>query len=183
VFVEFAIALPLLILLLCGLSYVSTQVFKLGRDQLADYVLEEEAHYVMERITHQARAARTIEKYNSENDAVHIYYNTVAESNTKFTVEDVLELQYYLSHDRKTNDGKIRTLYAKRNLDGKYLNPITGANSFGETQIVSLKCHKLKENVLHVSLEMESLVTGKKIKLNTAVFMPACTAMPGVSSP
>ena len=50
VFVEFAIALPLLILLLCGLGEVGTEIFKLGRDQLADYVLESEAQYFMEII-------------------------------------------------------------------------------------------------------------------------------------
>lgn len=177
-FVEFAIALPLLILLLCGLSYVGTQVFKLGRDQLADYVLEEEAHYVMEQITHQARAAYKIEGHNDKN-AVHVYYNSVAGQSVNI-VADVRERQFYLSYDRKTAGGRIRTLYAKRDNDNIYLNPITGANSFGETRIVSLKCHKLKENVLHITLEMESLVTGKKIKLNTAVFMPACTEMPGV---
>ena len=179
VFVEFAIALPLLILLLCGLSYVGTQIFKLGRDQLADYVLEEEAHYVMERITHQARAARTVEGYNSIN-SLSIYYRTSDNGNAPVTVDDVREVQHFLTYDRQVDDGRIRTLYAKRTKDGIYSTPITGANSFGETKINRLYCSELNENVLHVTLEMESLTTGKKIILNTAVFMPSCTSKTGL---
>ena len=40
--IEFAIALPLLILLTYGLATVGGKIFYLGRIQLADYVLEEE---------------------------------------------------------------------------------------------------------------------------------------------
>jgi len=172
--VEFAIALPLLILLLYGLTLVGTEIFRLGRNQLADYVLEEEAHYVLERITHQARAARKIEAVDTYANSWKIEYNTLANSGTVQTIDDVHEQQFYLTYGRQvTYDTRIPTLYAKRHNDGSFLNPITGANSFGETKINQLKCSVSDKNVLHVTLEMESLVTGRKIKFNTAVFMPA----------
>ena len=47
VLVEFAIALPLLILVMYGLAIVSMKIFSLGKEQLADYVLEAEAQYVI----------------------------------------------------------------------------------------------------------------------------------------
>ena len=53
--IEFAIALPLLILVFYGLANVAVKIFALGRIQLADYVLEDEARYVMQRITASAQ--------------------------------------------------------------------------------------------------------------------------------
>ena len=51
-------------------------------------------------------------------------------------------------------------------------NPITGGNSFGDTKINYLRCEVDEvKKILHVSLEMESLSTAHKIKLNTAVYM------------
>ena len=172
-FVEFAIALPLLILLLYGLATVGIKIFQLGKAQLANYVLEEEAQYVLERIVRQARVAQAVEiPYKN---AVKFVYRTV-ENEYYGVTDDVLETQYFLPYAREivNKNTRILTLYAKRHMDSYYLNPITGANTFGETKLVSLKCCELNNNVLHITLEMQSLVTNKKIKLGTAVYMPAC---------
>ena len=183
VFAELAIALPLIILLVYGLAQVSIKLFEQGRNQLADYVLEEEAHYLLQRISHQARAAKEIEAYNSSN-GVKFVYHTADEvyengTTTALTVDDVWETQYYLAHQKK--DSQAIVLNAKRQDDGTFTNPITGDNSFGETSLVNLKFSELKNdsgedtNVLHITLELESLVTGRKLKLSTAVYMPSCT--------
>lgn len=176
--VEFAIALPLLILLGYGLAIVGVKIFQLGREQLADYVLETEAQYVIERITRQARAAREVVVDNRKNQIKFIYHTAVNDPvNILRNVADVWETQYFIP--RKKGD-IYDVLDAKRQDSGPLINPITGGNSFGDTKINSLQFAELNSNVLHVTLEMESLVTGRKIKINTAVFMPDCIHKEGL---
>lgn len=174
---EFAIALPLLILLMYGLATVSVKVFDLGRGQLADYVLESEAQYVMERITRIARTAREV---NIANRKVKFVYHTVADKKYYesmslneyyvFLINDVLETQYFILSTRAGRTAP--NLYAERQ-DKYFTNPITGDNYFGDTKINYLSCEVDEgKKILYVSLEMESLVTAHKIKLNTAVYMP-----------
>ena len=182
---EFAIALPLLILVLYGLAIVSVKVFQVGKEQLADYVLEEEARYVMELITQKARAAKTVEP---ETNKIKIVYHAVDDSdgscgfNTPtdpakvyyhFSNNDVWETQYICAHTKEGRD--YPNLYAQHQ-DNVYNNPITGENFFGDTKLNSLKCDidkDKKKKILHIELEMESLVTKHKIKIATAVFMPS----------
>ena len=170
VFAEFAIALPLLILLLYGLATVSIKIFQLGRSQLADYVLETEAQYVMKRVTDEARAAKTIEIESVTNalDKVTIIYHTV--DNENLTIADIWERQIFVPN---VDDGICRTLNAERQDNVILPNPITGGNFFGDTKINRFKFDK-HGRLLHFTLEMESFVTGKKIRLVTTVFMPAC---------
>ena len=177
---EFAIALPLLILLMYGLATVSVKSFSLGKDQLADYVLEAEAQYVMERITQQARAARKVSI--SDNEIKFVYHTIIDErleadtinGNYMLILADVQETQYFITYAKENKSEP--NLYAERQSITKSSppsNPITGENYFGETAIDSLQCEvEPDKKILHVSLEMESLVTLHKIKLNTAVFMP-----------
>ena len=174
VLVEFAIALPLLILIGYGLATVSLQIFRLGKYQLADYVLEAEAQYVIERITHKARAAKEVVADNRHNK-IKFVYHTAVDRGLDFT--DVRETQFFIPY----RNGDIYTvLDAKRQENTTLSHPITGGNFFGDTKINSLQFAELKDNVLHISLEMESLVTGHKIKINTAVFMPGCKVKEGL---
>ena len=178
--VEFAIALPLLILLGWGLATVSAKTFELGNDQLDDYVLESEAQYVIERITHQARAAREV-KVESGRNLIRFIYHTAVEDpiNPVLNVADVRETQFFIPR-KNTTTGIYEALNAKRKDDGHLLNPITGGNYFGNTKINSLQFRELENNVLHIALEMESLATGRKIKINTAVFMSGCKEKVGL---
>ena len=178
VFVELAIALPLMILLMYALTLVGTKIFEQGREQLADYTLDEEAHHLLERIVYQARAAKEVEAHNDWN-GVKFIYHAADDGNVALTFLDVWETQWYLPHEK--SDTHAINLYAKRQNDGKYSTPITGANSFGLTSLVKLNFRELNENVLHITLEMESLVTKRKIKLSTAVYMPACKSKSGLS--
>ena len=180
--VEFAIALPLLILLMYGLTTVSIKVFDLGKRQLADYVLESEAQHVMERIVQEARTARSVEIGTGY---VKVVYHVVKDNGNTikgktfddatngkhylFFSNDVLETQYFML---RTKAGRTTpNLYAERQTS-YYTNPITGENYFGDTKINYFKCEvDATKKILHVSLEMESLVTEHKIKLNTAVYM------------
>lgn len=184
VFAELAIALPLLILLMYVFALVGTKIFEQGRNQLADYVLEEEAHNLLQRIVRQARAAKEIAAYN-EADKVKIIYratHTFAEEQqitTHMTVENILETQWLLAHQKIGS--QARSVYAEHQ-DKITTSPITGDNSFGETSLVDLEFSEPKPNVLHITLEMESLVTQRRIKLSTAVYMPACELKSGLSN-
>ena len=188
VLVEFAIALPLLILVLYALGHVSINIYKLGRDQLADYVLESEARYVMERITQAARGAKEI-TIDNINNKVKIVYHAVDNSSSYYTIKDespnyntfadidAWETRIFCSH--KPSVSNHMNLYAQRQ-DYEYNNPITGENFFGDTKLISLKFSELKENVLRIELVMESVVTEHKIKIATAVFMPGCEKKKGL---
>lgn len=176
VFVELAIALPLLILLVYTLANVGIKIFELGRNQLADYVLEEEAHRLLERIVHQARAAKEITAYN-ESNGIKIVYRAADDGGGFMTIDEVWETQYFLTHEKRDPTAKV--VYAEHQ-SNMLVNPITGANSFGETSLVSLQFSELNENVLRITLEMESLVTKRRIKLSTAVYMSACESKSGL---
>ena len=168
---EFAIALPLLILLAYGLALVGVKIFWLGKTQLADYALEEEAQYVMERITQQARAANEVHIESGRHLIRFVYHTAVDDPyNTVNSVADVQETQYFILREE---NNVYTVLNAKRRDDGSLSNPITGGNSFGDTKINSLQYDVDKSRkILHIVLEMQSLVTERKIKLATAVFMP-----------
>ena len=187
VLVEFAIALPLLILLMYGLGNVSVKIFELGKIQLADYVLEEEAQYVMERITHLARAAKEIHVQNDSN-SIKIVYHAVDDNDDfydpfsddsgtyyLFSNKDVLETRFFFPHTKSGRD--YPSLYSPHQ-ENVYSNPITGENFFGDTRLVSLKFSELNKNVLRIELVMASLEThadkNHEIKIATAVFMPGC---------
>ena len=186
VLAEFAIALPLLILIGWGLAIVSVQIFRQGKAQLADYVLEEEAQYVMEQVTQQARVAKEIEikKFTEKIHQLKIVYQTLNERSEVlqppdsnyylFSLADVSETQYYIPH-KNAEKNFYDKLNAKRQELGALSNPITGNNYFGGTKINVLQYEvDAAKKILHVALELESLDTGRKLKLNTAVFMPAC---------
>ena len=189
VLVEFAIALPLLVLVLYALGLVSINIYKLGKEQLADYVLESEARYVMERITQAARVAKEIEADN-DNNKIKIVYHAVKDltdesgngyyrkkmpndTNPEYSLfmdRDVLETRIFVSHKREGRD--YINLYTERK-DNVYTNPITGENFFGDTKLNYLNFDLDKsKKILHIKLEMESIVTKHKIKIATAVFMP-----------
>ena len=193
VFAEFAIALPLLIFIMYGLATVSIKIFQQSKSQIANYILESEAQYVMEHVTQEARVAKEIKitEYPGEDDfdKIEIHYHTGGtvpdkdKKNYPFYVADIWETRFFIPHVKKIDDVNFyhANINAKRRDDGLESNPITGSLPadkpnfvpFGDTKITRFKFDK-RGKILHVSLEMESVDTGKKIRLNTAVFMPAC---------
>ena len=170
VLAEFAIALPLLILLVYGLALVGVKIFWLVKTQLADYALEEEAQYVMERITQQARAAKEVHIESGRHLIKFVYHTAVDDpNNTVNSVADVQETQYFILRE----ENNVYTVLNAKRTESTLSHPITGGNSFGDTKINSLQYDVDKSRkILHIVLEMQSLVTERKIKLATAIFMP-----------
>lgn len=166
---EFAIALPLLILLGWGLATVGTKIFYLGKIQLADYVLEEEVHDVLSRLIYDARAAKNVTAVEGSPTLIFTY-RTIKEVRTnggiakRDVIADREEPRVYM-----LNDSKI--YYERQNIP---VNPITGDNYFGLTRVTQFKFNKPAKNVLRVTLEMESEISHHKIKISTAVYMPGC---------
>ncbi len=170
---EFAIALPLLVLVVYGLATVGAKIFEVGKLQLADYVLEEEVHDILSHLIYDARAAKKVE-YRSDSSMIAFTYRTINEIKTRRgnaygteigdVIADKEEPRVYL-----LNNSKI--YYERQNVP---VNPITGDNYFGDTRVTQLKFSKLAEKVLRVTLEMRSEISGHKIKISTAVYMPGC---------
>ena len=184
VFAEFAIALPLLILLIYGLATVGIKIFYLGKVQLADYVLEEEVHDVLSRLIYDARAAKKVDAKNEVNE-ITFSYRTINEIITKRTsgstteegtengdaIADKEEPRVYLVHGTLKKEGSKINYKRINDYDS---NPITGDNYFGATRITEFKFEKPADKVLRVTLEMQSEETRHKIKISTAVYMPGC---------
>ena len=176
VFAEFAIALPLLILLLYGLATVGLKIFYLGKIQLADYVLEEEVHDVLSRLIYDARAAKSVDITNP--CTVDFTYRTINEIRTNGgtvhgdVIADKEEKRVYLVAGKITEAGS--KIDYKRQISGA-VNPITGENYFGETRVMEFKrTVDTSRKILHITLEMQSEVSTHKIKISTAVYMPGC---------
>ena len=171
VFAEFAIALPLLILLGWGLGTISIKIFELGRIQLADYVLDEEVHDVLSRLIYDARTAKKVTAVNGS-PTLTFTYRTIKESNKPDGVilSSSEERVYILRGGLGNKDSKINYKRVEEYLG----NPITGDNYFGETRVTQFEFSEPAENVLHVTLEMQSEISGHKIKISTAVYMPGC---------
>ena len=171
---QFAIALPLLIFLGFGLASVGAKIFELGKNQLADYVLEEEVHDVLSRIIYDARAAKIIEAYKDSSELKFIYrtINEIKKNKKEGDVINVKSGSYDETRVYLVSNGKI---HYKRQTDNA-TNPMTGDNYFGETEVTDFKFYSDDEfkNVLHVSLELKSKITGRKIKMSTAIFAPGC---------
>ena len=182
VLAEFVIALPLLILLLFSLGQMTYKIFSIAKTQSADYVLENEAQRVLERITDDAKSAHSVEIKQAiggkEIQEIFFNYHVVGNNLSKdyfkkdysSYTNDIVDLIY--THRYTVNHSQTGGLhvYAERKKDGS----ITGDNFLGDTSVTKLKFTQPKENILHIELEMQSLVTGKKFKVSTSVFMSVC---------
>ena len=167
-FVEFAIALPLLVFLMYGLATVGVKIFELGKTQLADYVLEEEVHDVLSRLIYDARAAKSVKADNNHVELTFTYQTIMPnKNNNNFSTAT----RVYMIHGTLKQEGS-KINYKRQTYNPT--NPMTGDNYFGETRINEFRFTNPSENVLHVTLEMESEETHHKIKISTAIYMPAC---------
>lgn len=191
VFVEFAVALPLILLLLYSLVSLTFLAAKVSREQVADYALETEAQEIIDRITRDARAAYSvnIKSSDTQNPAMeNIFFlcDSVTNTTDRWKLpnsdaeyyKEVLDPRIYAVHSPKAADGNYYAhVYFKRQDDNYYTAPITGENSYGNTAVTQLNFSKdfLYDKILHVTFEMKSVATEQKVKFSTAVYMPSCT--------
>ena len=166
ILLEFVIALPILILLLYSLVTLTLTTAKTAREQVADYVLETEAQEIIDRITTDARTAKSVEikKFFDFEEVIFICHEN---NPNKIYMYDVLDRRIYRA---------LGSIYFNHQEDETPNNPVTGKNSFGNTIVTNLKFSRdfLQQKILHITLEMQSDVTKQKVKFSTAVYMPAC---------
>ena len=195
VLAEFVIALPLLILLLFSLGQMTYKIFSIAKTQSADYVLENEAQRVLERITDDAKSAHSVEIKQAigGKEIQEIFFNYHVLGNDLKPAKDyfkdktfessilkVVDLIYTSRYTVGATEGHGYYVYAERKANGAKVNPISGGNFFGDTTVTKLKFSQPSENVLHIELEIQSLETYKKFKVSTAVFMSACERKSGI---
>lgn len=185
VLAEFAIALPLLILLLYALGTITISGLKIAREQVADYALETEAQYVIDRITTEARAAHTVKIKNSDSanaDEIFFVYHTFSdtlEGNHPMNwAKDILDQRRYTVHSPTStvSTKRFSQVYAERKEDDQLTNPITGDISFGQTTVGELKFdkEKLRSKILHIKFKLRRADLKQTVEFNTAVYMPDC---------
>lgn len=195
VLVEFAIALPLLILLLFALGVVTLNCLKIAREQVADYALETDAQYVIDRITSDARAAQfvRIKNANGFDEIIFYCYTIDGQESDDFIAADgkyyhrnkelmfesrlyyknILDPRIYKVDNR---EGGFFHVYFKHSDDDYHTIPLTGDSTYGDNYVTKFEVdrNKLEQKILHLTLEMKSHVTKQKVKFATSVFMPAC---------
>lgn len=195
VFVEFVIALPLIVLLIYALTQMIIQIADFGKRQAAEYVLENEAHEILEQIKRDARAAAFAEvrqavggkelyeiffvyRLEGNNLSRDYFKNKSYNSNTG----DIVNLYYTHRYTVGATEGHGYQIYAERLKDGPKRNPISGGNFLADTVVTELTFSTHEEDlksdkigkILHITLELQSVETERKFRLNTSVFMPAC---------
>ena len=195
VLAEFVIALPLLILLMFALGQTTFKIFQSAKIHAADYVLENEAQEILNRISEDARAAKTVAVKTAigGKEIQEIFFNYHVLGNDLKPAKDyfkdktfesnilkVVDLIYTSRYTVGATEGHGYYVYAERKANGAKVNPISGGNFFGDTTVTKLKFSQPSENVLHIELEIQSLETDKKFKVSTAVFMSACERKSGI---
>lgn len=174
VLAEFAIALPLLIFLLYSLGMVTVNGLKIAREQVADYVLETEAQYVIDRITTDARAAHSVQikDANDFDEIIFICHSNRSDGNDS-RFYDIFTQRIYRIDSGTDNSFHV---YFKHKDDERHPTPLIGNSIFGNHIVTAFETDrdKLERKIFHITFEMRSRVTPQKVKFATSVYMPAC---------
>ena len=132
------------------MGHVSINIYKLGKDQLADYVLESEARYVMERITQVARTAKEIELEDRGSNNIKIIYHAVNDSSSYYVIDDVTP-KYYTFADIDAWETRIFVAHQKSGSD--HTNLYTERQDNVYTNVVHHKAGE--EEDIYYTLELK----------------------------
>lgn len=182
---EFVIALPLLILLIYTLTNIFLNVRQFAKNQAADYVLAEEAHEILERISKDARSAYSVKLMKNDGGTEIIFVFHADAKNSSRNIIDVLDKRKYVLYVKKynlTEEGEepIYHIYAHREFKVAIpTSPTSGDMLSADTTVTKFDFDIREEKILHISLEIKSLKTKRTLKMNTSVFMPACEKILG----
>ncbi len=162
---EIAVSLPLVIFLLYSLATLTIKAVQISRAQIADYVLETEIRDVLERMTAEAKAAKSVEFTKTQ---INFVYHTDLINNTDAALSDLNDKRIYIFESSGT-----KNIYSKRRTNN-VTTPITGGNYFGDTEVLETDYSSPATNLLRIKIKMKSKVTGREMTMTTAVFMPGC---------
>ena len=189
VFLEMAIGLPLIFMLLWAMSNLFFNTWQNCRNLIADFTLQLEVQNAMQRIVDDLRTARKVEKkqggvliqFNLLNGS-NIIQNTHPNGNVASGEDDDKEDENTLKGKRqpiiyfsatkssdKTHPYNWRYIYRQRKLGAKN-HPLTGSDALSDVN-AKLIVDEIKPHLWSITIEAESGVSGNKFTLKTAVFL------------
>ncbi len=160
---ETLLSIPVLLFLLSAFGASVLWSFKVLSWQKDDWELQQELHYVMERIAEDANRAEYAEIKHGP-------------------LGDQLSLCYRRGLSRDALDGKPKeyVLYGKQ-VSEKYGEgrifvksvsmPVTGDSLLGRVNITEFRCSMETPHILRVRLTGKSFLTKHEFSLETAIFM------------
>ena len=159
VFLEFAVGLPLIVVLLLSLNNLFTNSWTKCKYMIADFILQQEMESAMDRIVADARIA-----YDIENPELYgrlkFYQHGGLKSAKNIKNRHNDDKPWY-----KLSNGKIYHNWES--------SPITGDNILSGTYIWKFEYHQAANHpkLLYISLEAESMRSRHRFILKTEVFM------------
>lgn len=192
VMAEFAITLPLLILLIVAMLNLlfilkgTQDKNKFSENQATDYIMASEANEIIRRITRDARSAVEVEllKSNERQDIIFTFHANTYDKNNDYGIVDTLDTRRYILYAKDSAE-KIYRVYVHRQYVLTPTSPITGNDGNvrndipGDTSVDELKFTIRNENILHISLKIRNVRTDRIFSVNTSVYMPACEKIKG----
>lgn len=155
VFLELAVGLPFIVVLLWTMSSLFANTWNKGKSAMADFILQQEMESAMARIVDVARIAYKVEP--RANGMMFYYYEM--DSSLKPTSNSyVFFVQGGDMHRGRTSGVN---------------NPITGNDNFSNTMVTKFYCSQIPghDKLLKIRIEAMSNISRHKVMLTTTVFM------------
>ena len=155
VLAEFAVSLPVLVMLLVTVGGIFLYAVQIYRQKTAETELISEISIAMERIAEDASTSSTFEIAGSGNDLT-LYRGKINEDDREESV------RYFVNN---------HAVYGALLCRNKNNEPITGANRSGEVVISSFNCSQ-DGSLLRIELTGKSVLVKREFTLCTAFFFP-----------
>ena len=184
VFLELAIGLPLIFMLLWTMSNLFVDTWQNCRNLIADFTLQMEVQTVMQRIVDELRTARAAEKLKNiaarpARLAIHknfLVFHTnqnsweIVESKNS-TVNDTRSV-YYFRESVSDNDSDCCYIYRQRRAYEAKSEPLTGKDDLSLTDIKQFQFESSDDKKLwRIMIRARSNVSGHEFTLKTTVFL------------
>ena len=167
VFLELAVGLPLIIMLLWSMNNLFHNAWNKCNMMIVDFILQQEMHSVMMRIVDTSKIAYDFQITDNGQSLMLNYYEVKEDKHLK-----------YLNGEGTNNPSDKRRyfkdggkIYTGRTESTGNANPLTGDSSFGRTSVKSFKCTALSNNLIHIRLDAQSLVSKNNIVLTTVIYI------------
>ena len=177
IFLETAISLPIISMILVSTAMIFWQGWKLYRAEVADWILQEEIFHAMQHITEHVSEAQGYRQANG------IFQNGVTIS-TLANGFDRLEIKAGIIHRVNTTalyERKVESTVYIVDLDGEnnfqlYADstkePLTGRNVLlGRVEITRFKCILKRPDLLRIELRGKSWKSKHEYEISTEIFL------------
>ena len=177
IFIETAISLPIISIILVSTAMIFWQGWKLYRAEVADWILQEEIFHAMQHITaHVSEVQRykkadgtfqnglTISTLANGFDKLEVRAGILNVSNHASRYERVVEITRYIVDLDDENNFQI---YANSTTQ-----PLTGRNVlFGRVAITKFKCILKRPDLLRIELRGKNWTTKHEYEIATEIFL------------